>query len=456
MLFLVFFIRELNFMKINLKTTPFPFKVDKFPFFYGWVILIVGTIGVLMSVPGQTVGVSVFTDYLIDALKIERTSLSLAYLLGTVASGFMITRAGKYYDKYGARVMAMVAGFMLGLMAIGLTKVDGMVNAVAGFLQNVNREIIAVVFLVIGFWGIRFFGQGILTMVSRNMVMKWFEKHRGLANALMGVFVSFGFSYAPRLLNDIIEIDGWRSAWGIIGAFVGVVFVVFAFVFFRDNARDCGVEPDGKLGKVKSKLFARPAAREKEFTLKQALRKYSFWIFNISIALNALFVTAFTFHVVSIFGEAGYSRETAIAVFLPASFIAVGFNFIGGWISDYIKLKYLLMINMAGVVLAGIAMTQLKSFDSAYYLLIAGYGIMSGLFSVLNTVTWPRFFGVKHLGAISGYSMSWTVIASALGPYLFSLSLKFSGTYTIGIFVAMTIAVVLFVLAFKANNVEAE
>jgi MFS family permease len=101
-------------------------------------------------------------------------------------------------------------------------------------------------------------------------------------------------------------------------------------------------------------------------------------------------------------------------------------------------------------------MTQLKSFDSAYYLLIAGYGIMSGLFSVLNTVTWPRFFGVKHLGAISGYSMSWTVIASALGPYLFSLSLKFSGTYTIGIFVAMTIAVVLFVLAFKANNVEAE
>jgi hypothetical protein len=52
--------------------------------------------------------------------------------------------------------------------------------------------------------------------------------------------------------------------------------------------------------------------------------------------------------------------------------------------------------------------------------------------------------------------MSWTVIASALGPYLFSLSLKFSGTYTIGISVAMVIAAVLFVMSFKANNVEAD
>ncbi|MGF7141222.1 MFS transporter [Roseimarinus sediminis] len=443
-------------MKLNLKTTPFPFKVNQFPFFYGWVILAAGTIGVIMSLPGQTMGVSVFTDYLIAALRIERTSLSLAYLLGTVISGFMITRAGKYYDKYGARVMAMLAGFMLGLMAIGLSKVDFMVDAITRWLGSSYREYIAIVLLVFGFWGIRFFGQGILTMVSRNMVMKWFESHRGLANAIMGVFVSFGFSYAPRLLNDLIEYDGWRAAWGVIGLFVGIVFVIFALVFFRDNARDCGVEPDGKLGRVKNKLFSKKAALEKEFTLKQAQRKYSFWVFNLGIALNALFVTAFTFHVVSIFKQAGFDRESAIAIFLPASFIAVVFNFVGGWISDYIRLKYLLIINMVGIAIAGFALTQLNTANVAYYLLIVGNGIMSGLFSVINTVSWPRFFGVKHLGAISGYSMSWTVIASALGPYLFSLSLKYSGSYTLGSIIVIALALTLMVLGLKANNVEAE
>lgn len=436
---------------MDLKKSPFPFKVNRFPFFYGWIILIAGTIGVLMSIPGQTMGVSVFTDYLIDALRVERTSLSLAYLVGTVISGFMITRAGKYYDKYGARVMAMAAGFMLGLMAIGFTKIDLMIDGTSKLISVVDREIIAVAFLIIGFWGIRFFGQGILTMVSRNMVMKWFENYRGLANALMGVFVSFGFSYAPRILNDMIDYGGWRNAWLQIGLVVGIAFALFALVFYRDNAVDCGLKPDGNLP-VRSKL--KSGSIGKAFTLAQAKKEYSFWIFNLAIALNALFVTAFTFHVVSIFVEAGYSREMAISMFLPASFVAVSFNFIGGWISDYIKLKYLLMINMFGIALSSFALIYLGSFNFVFYFLVAGNGIMSGLFSVLNTVTWPRFFGTKHLGAISGYAMSWTVISSALGPFLFSLSLKYGGNYTIGSMVMIVIAITIFILSFKANNIE--
>ena len=437
---------------MNLKTTPFPFRVNKFPFFYGWIILIAGTVGVVMSIPGQTMGVSVFTDFLIDALKIERTSLSLAYLFGTLISGLLITRAGKYYDKHGARIMAMVAGFMLGLIVIGLTRIDFMVNRITGYFNTEHRETVVFILLIIGFFGIRFFGQGVLTMVSRNMVMKWFDKRRGFANAIMGVAVSFGFSYAPRLFNNMIEHSGWRNTWLQIGLVVGVGFVIFSLLFFRDNAIDCGLQPDGNYRKKVND--AKKKSHTKAFTLKEARQKYSFWVFNLAIALNAMYVTAMTFHVVSIFGEAGFDRETAISIFLPASFVAVSFNFIGGWISDYIKLKYLLMMNMAGIVLSGIALIQLDSFKMAYFILIAGNGMMSGLFSVLNTVTWPRFFGIKHLGAISGYSMSWTVIASALGPYLFSLSLKYTGIYTSGILFCVFVATLLLFLGLKANNVE--
>ena len=95
-----------------------PFQVSKFPFFYGWVILAAGTIGILMSIPGQTMGVAVFTESLLSDLQINRNSLSLAYLVGTLGSGLIITRAGKLYDKYGARVMAFIAGVMLGLMLV--------------------------------------------------------------------------------------------------------------------------------------------------------------------------------------------------------------------------------------------------------------------------------------------------------------------------------------------------
>lgn len=437
---------------MNLKTTPFPFKVNKWPFFYGWIILIAGTIGVLMSIPGQTMGVSVFTDYLVDALQIERTSLSLAYMIGTISSGLLITKAGKYYDLYGARIMAMLSGFMLGLVLLSLSKVDLIVNAIAGISDAISIETITIIVLVFGFFGIRFFGQGILTMVSRNMVMKWFETRRGLANAIMGLFVSFGFSYAPRIFNSMIEHVGWRDTWFQLGLVVGGAFVLFALIIFRDNAKDCGLQPDGKWRKKVTKETKTKTV--KEYTLKEATRKYSFWIFNLSFALNALFVTAITFHIVSIFQEVNLDRTSAISIFLPSSFVAVSINFIGGWLSDYIRLKYLLMLNMIGVIMASVALIQLDTASDSYWLLFTGIGIVSGVFSVINTVTWPRFFGTKHLGSISGFAMSWTVIASAIGPFLFSLSLKHSGSYMIGIIVCMAMATALFILSFRANNVQ--
>lgn len=59
-----------------------PFPPSKFPFFYGWVILAAGTIGILMSIPGQTMGVSVFIESLLSDMQINRNNLSLAYQIG--------------------------------------------------------------------------------------------------------------------------------------------------------------------------------------------------------------------------------------------------------------------------------------------------------------------------------------------------------------------------------------
>ncbi|MFT4721919.1 MAG: OFA family oxalate/formate antiporter-like MFS transporter, partial [Candidatus Azotimanducaceae bacterium] len=63
-----------------------PFSPKSTPFFYGWVIWLLSTLGVLFSIPGQTMGMAVFTDAFIDGLGLTRTELSMAYLVGTVGS----------------------------------------------------------------------------------------------------------------------------------------------------------------------------------------------------------------------------------------------------------------------------------------------------------------------------------------------------------------------------------
>ena len=427
-----------------------PFSPSKLPFFYGWVILVAGTIGILMSIPGQTMGVSVFTDNLIDDLGISRNNLSLAYLFGTLVSGLMITRAGKLYDRHGARVMAFTSGVMLGTMLVFLTRVDRMVDA----LQNwkwLSPTLATFIFLAIGFWGIRFFGQGLLTMVSRNMVMKWFNKRRGLANAVLGIFSALGFSLAPKVLSQIIERLEWRGAWIFLALLVGTFFAIFVLIIYRDNPEDCGCEPDGRMPS-RERRKRPPSLPDRDFSLKEARKTIAFWAFTLALSLSALYISGLTFHIVSVFETAGLTKAKGIGIFIPTSIIAVVVQFGCSYASDFIRLKYLLIFFMVGMLATTFGLTILGNHPVSYGVIMSGNGIIWGLWSVLIGVTWPRFYGFKNLGAISGYSLSWTVIGSALGPYLFSLSADLTGSYDLVAWVCVGLSILLLLLSFKADN----
>ncbi len=427
-----------------------PFQVSKFPFFYGWVILAAGTIGILMSIPGQTMGVAVFTESLLSDLQINRNSLSLAYLVGTLGSGLIITRAGKLYDKHGARVMAFIAGVMLGLMLVYLTRIDRLVESLkeVGWL---SPAVLTFVLLAFGFWGIRFFGQGLLTMVSRNMVMKWFNRRRGLANAVLGIFSALGFSVAPKILDEVIQRLEWRGAWIFLAILVGIVFALFVIFVYRDNPEDCGCVADGKLGAAK-KSRRPPSLPDHDFTLKEARKTIAFWAFTLGLSLSALYISGLTFHVVSVFEASGLTREQGLGIFIPTSLIAVGIQFLGGYASDYIRLKFLLVLFALGMTVSIVGLTMLGGNSLGYWMIIGGNGVVWGLYTVLIGVTWPRFYGLKNLGAISGFSLSWTVIGSALGPYMFSVSMDLTGGYDLVAWICLAISVFLVVLAFKADN----
>ena len=82
---------------------------------------------------------------------------------------------------------------------------------------------------------LRLSGQGALTMLSRNMLMKWLIAKRGIAGGISSVFVALGFSIAPLLFDGLIENTSWRIAWIIIALVAGFGFSVLIFLFYRDN-----------------------------------------------------------------------------------------------------------------------------------------------------------------------------------------------------------------------------
>lgn len=431
----------------------FPFDPAKSPVFYGWFIVLWGTLGIIMSMPGQTMGISTFTDHLIDALKFSRNELSTAYLVGTVSSSLLLTRAGNWYDKIGARWLGVATALLLGTVLLLLSQVDRIAFGLGNLLALGKYQFYLSFFIVIfGFFLLRFSGQGVLTMLSRNMMMKWFVRKRGLTNGISSVFVSLGFAASPLVFDYFIEKYSWRWAWIILALICGFGFSVIVFLFFRDNPEDLGLEPDGDQNRKQHSGNPRVTVKaDKQYTLKEAQRTFVFWILIVALSMQSLYVTGFTFNIVSIFKTVQMDKSAALSVFIPTSVISVFISLIGGWLSDHIKMKFLLLVFLSGQIISMVSLMFLSS-GWPYICLIIGNGIVGGLFSVLATVAWPRFYGREHLGAISGFAMSSLVFASALGPFLFSFSYTKLESYSWAACVCLIIAIIAFSASFRADN----
>ena len=167
----------------------FPRWVDAKGIYYGWIVLFVGTLGIAASIPGQTMGVSVYTDNLLNALGLDRSQISLAYLIGTLSSGLFLPFVGRVLDQRGSRFVAVSASVSLAFFVFLMSK-SALISDY--FAQQFSLQKMHVSFVVITliYFGVRQFGQGQLTLSSRTMIGLWFERRRGLAFGISGLVVS--------------------------------------------------------------------------------------------------------------------------------------------------------------------------------------------------------------------------------------------------------------------------
>ena len=424
----------------------FPFSPLRFPFFYGWCIVIFTTLGMIASIPGQTMGVGVYTDFLIQNSHLNRIQISMAYMTGTILSSLLLPLAGRYYDLVGGRIMIVFAGIGMGISLLLFAESLTIIHLVHTLLPNISILTSELLVITVIFLLLRQFGQGIMAMVSRNTLAKWFERRRGIVSGISGIFVAFSFSGAPLFMNIIIEDYGYSGSMILMAIIFGFGMAFIGWLFFRDKPEDCGLLMDGdKITSLDTtNLFSEP-----EITLKEALRTYNFWIFCLGLCSAAVIVTGLTFHISSIGALAGLSRMEAYGLFLPMSVISVVSHFFAGWASDRMPLKYLLMILLAGLAVGSLGILNLESFWFRLMLII-GFGVQGGIWGCLTIIAWPRFYGRKHLGAISGVFMGAQVFASAIGPPVFGLSENLNGDYSSAAWISVALNLLLLLGAVRA------
>lgn len=369
--------------------------------------MVLAAVAIALTAPGQTPGVSVFVDPMMAALSLSRSEFSAIYLAGTLGGAFALPFVGRLIDLRGSRTAMTLVVLAFGVVLAAMSLVAGPIT------------------LLVGFIGIRMFGQGALSLVATTSVAPWFDRRRGTAVAVMSAIGSSLMSLLPLAMSFVIALRGWRSTWVMVAAVIWLVLLPVAMRGIIDRPSDVGQQPDGDPEPASD---APPRPAQMTMTRSQAMRTPMFWAVCGAVGATAMIGTGLGFHQIDLLGEQGLTPIQAAANFLPQTFAALFVTMLVGPLIDRIAPKWVLAGSMTMLAAAMILVPFVTPG------LVAGiYGMAVGAAGssarTLEAAIFPRLYGLGHIGAIRGIVTSISVASSAFGPLALSIGYDVTGSY---------------------------
>ena len=183
-------------------------------------------LGVFMTTPGQTVGVSVFIDHIGTDIGLPREQVLLLYSIGTLIGILPAPYIGRLVDRFGPRNAIGFVVIAVGVACAVLASAHGPLSLGAGFTLLRGAAI------------------GGLSLVSGHMINLWFDRYRGRANAISMMGLALGGLVVPGVAEGLAQTYGWRDAYLALGAAVVVVMLPLGLIFFRNRPQTYGLLPD--------------------------------------------------------------------------------------------------------------------------------------------------------------------------------------------------------------------
>ncbi|TFC30281.1 MFS transporter [Cryobacterium sp. TMT2-18-3] len=383
-----------------------------------------------MTAPGQTAGLSVFTDPLIAELGVSRTDISVSYLIGTLLGASAQPVVGRALDRWGARPVTISLGAAFALILFSLSFVGEIGGLTAGFV------------------GVRMVGQGALTLATTTAVARAIHHRRGLALGLTSAIGSAGISLAPIGLERLIAVVGIHNAWRWEAAAVAVIVIPLAFAFPRRSRRTV---PTGLTGSTVQTGPTVPSTAQitiqgVSWTLPEAIRTGMFWLLAASLATSGMLTTGLAFHQIALLGEQGLSPLEAAANFLPQTITGILATVLTGSLVDRVNPKLIMVFAMSTLTAA---LLMLPLVGSGWTAVVYGLvlGAAGGSLRGMEAASYVRFYGTLHIGSIRGVAMSISLASTAFGPVAFSLGFDATGGFTIPAMVLALIPISVAVLA---------
>ncbi|MCP4319403.1 MAG: MFS transporter [Hyphomicrobiales bacterium] len=372
---------------------------------------------------GQTFYISLSSGSIRAEYGLTHGEFGTLYMLATLASAVTLSQVGKIVDVMSVSRVAVIIIPLLALFAGSMAYVDSLP------------------LLLVTIFGLRLFGQGMMTHNAITAMGRWYVAQRGRAVSVATLGHQAGEAVFPIVYVSIVAGVGWRNTWLLSALLlVGIALpLIYGLMRVERQPRSSdGVEMN---------------SAPRDWTRRDVLRDPIFWLIMVGILAPGFIGTTIFFHQVYLVELRDWSLELFAGSFVFMAMMTISFALIGGMLIDRFSAvamlpTFLLPLALSCFLLAGIeAQWGIFAFMA---LLGISYGFSSTLFGAL----WPEIYGTRHLGSIRAVVIALVVFATAMGPGVTGFLIDFGVSYPLQIFVmgAYCIAISV-VMAIISNRV---
>ncbi len=397
---------------------------SRFPFFYGWVIVAVSLVTLLLAY-GIWWSFPIFYVSMLREFGWSRAATAGFFTLGLIIYGFGSFPAGALIDRFGPSKLIPAAGVMV---ATGC-----LISAAAHEKWHF--------YIAYGF----FMGFGTICMgfvPIAALVSNWFVQNRGKA---MGIALIGNVS--PPLLalpiQELISMAGWRFAYVVLAFLLLLVIVPLAVFFMRTRPQDLGLEPDGgpakheskeggngKSGKRVIQQVMDPKWAETEWGLFSALKTFRFWALTGVMFTMGIGNGTIMSHLVAMVVDMGRSREMAAFIFSLAGLVAAVGRLLG-FLSDRIGREWTFTLLSCLYLCSVFALLIFLQNAQLWLLYLHGiaFGFGYGLCSPTVSAGAADLFIGKSFGSILGVSNIAYGVGQGIGAWAGGAIYDSTGSY---------------------------
>ncbi|MFN4166743.1 MAG: MFS transporter [Pannonibacter phragmitetus] len=347
---------------------------------------------------GQTFFISLSAGDVRAELDLSNGAFGSLYMAATLGSALTLPTLGRVLDRFSVAQVAAGVMVMLGLFCAL------MASATSIWMAG------------IALYGLRLFGQGMMSNTAMTAAGRWFDAQRGRAVAVIGLGFPASEAIMPVTFVAIMSTFGWRQGWWVAVAVMLALVLPIVLLLLRKERVPVSTASDVKV------------VERRHWTRAEVLRDPMFYLVSAGVLAPPFIVTAVLFHQSYLVELRGWTRELFAMAFIVMSASAVLSSLVLGQLIDRFTARRILPFMLVPLA-CGTAVLALVHAPYAPFIFMALIGLSNGFVATFTGALWPELYGTRHLGAVRSVVFAFMVFASALGPGLAGWLIDFGVPY---------------------------